>query len=138
MQCSQKHANTRDAHVTRGCNSIFIATCGLFGRCKLDKNGLSPMDKLSTVKNSIKFSNSHVFGCSCCVIPAKSQYHNSMPRWNEDVRVGDCLGRSKNHASNVSLTLNLQTGHVSPQFHVVFDDDFETVDSLRKGTEPST
>ena len=32
--------------------------------------------------------------------------------------------------------LNLQTGHVSPQIHVVFDDNFETVDSLRRGVEP--
>ena len=33
--------------------------------------------------------------------------------------------------------LNLQTGHISPQFHVVFDDYFETVDSMRKVTEPA-
>ena len=30
----------------------------------------------------------------------------------------------------------MQTGHVSPQFRVVFDDRFETVESLREGTEP--
>ena len=46
------------------------------------------------------------------------------------------MGRSKQHASNVALTLNLQTGHISPQHHVIFDDNFETVHSLRKGTEP--
>ena len=33
--------------------------------------------------------------------------------------------------------LNLQTGHISPQFHAAFDDNFETVDSLRKGIEPA-
>ena len=30
-----------------------------------------------------------------------------------------------------------QTGHASPQFHVVFDDDFETVDVIPHGVEPS-
>ena len=59
-----------------------------------------------------------------------------MPRWDERIRVGAYLGRSKNHASNVALVLNLQHGHVNPQFHVAFDDNFETADSLRKGTEP--
>ena len=33
-------------------------------------------------------------------------------------------------SSDVPLALNLQTGHISPQFHVVFDDDFSTVSSL--------
>ena len=52
------------------------------------------------------------------------------------MQVGAYLGRLKQHASNVALILNLQTGHVSPQFHAVFDDNFETADSLRKGVEP--
>ena len=37
---------------------------------------------------------------------------------------------------NVALVLNTKTGLVSPQFHVVFDDDFTTVPHLRKGTVP--
>ena len=47
------------------------------------------------------------------------------------------LGRSPSHASNVALVLNPKTGLVSPQYHVVFDDDFTTVPHLRKGTMPS-
>ena len=35
------------------------------------------------------------------------------------------------------LILNLRTGHLSPQFHVVFDDDFSTVPSLSSDSEPS-
>ena len=52
------------------------------------------------------------------------------------MQMGAYLGRSKQHASNVTLILNLQTGHISPQYHVVFDDNFKTMDSLRKGVEP--
>ena len=37
----------------------------------------------------------------------------------------------------MALKLNLKTGHASLQFHVFFDDDFETADSLGRGVEPS-
>ena len=40
------------------------------------------------------------------------------------------------HASNVALVLNLKTGLVSPQFHVVFDNKFSTVEYLNKSKEP--
>jgi hypothetical protein len=33
---------------------------------------------------------------------------------------------SPSHASNVGLILNPRTGHVLPQYHVVYDDDFMT------------
>jgi hypothetical protein len=36
----------------------------------------------------------------------------------------------------VVLVLNPRTGHISPQFHVVFDDDFTTVPYLRKMEVP--
>ena len=36
----------------------------------------------------------------------------------------------------MALIINLYTGHVSPQFHIVFDDNFETVASLYSGIEP--
>lgn len=34
------------------------------------------------------------------------------------------LGHSYNHASNVGLALSLQTGMVSPDFHVKYNDPF--------------
>jgi hypothetical protein len=40
------------------------------------------------------------------------------------------------HASNVALVLNPRTEHISLQFHDVFDDDFTTVEYLRKMTVP--
>ena len=36
------------------------------------------------------------------------------------------LGPSPNHRSSVNLLLNTQTGTVSPQFHVKYDDHFDT------------
>jgi hypothetical protein len=37
------------------------------------------------------------------------------------------VGTSPRHSRKIALVLNLITGHVSPQFHVVVDDFFETL-----------
>ena len=37
------------------------------------------------------------------------------------------MGLSPDHASTVPLVLNLDTGAITPQFHVVFDDWFTIV-----------
>jgi hypothetical protein len=50
--------------------------------------------------------------------------------------MGIYVGRSPLHADNVSLTLNPKTGHISPQFHVVYDDDFTTVPYLHTASNP--
>jgi hypothetical protein len=52
------------------------------------------------------------------------------------VRMGIYVGRLPSHASNVGLIMNLRTGHVLPQFHVVYDDDFITVPYLHTATVP--
>ena len=40
------------------------------------------------------------------------------------------------HSSDVPLVLNLKTGSITPQFHVVFDDYFSTVTSVERETDP--
>jgi hypothetical protein len=50
--------------------------------------------------------------------------------------MGIYVGRLPSNASNVALILNPQTGHVSPLFHMVFDDDFTTVPYLGTATVP--
>ena len=47
------------------------------------------------------------------------------------------LGHSPHHAGNVALVLSLTTSLVSPQYHIIFDDDFSTVENLRLGTVPT-
>ena len=46
------------------------------------------------------------------------------------------MGHSPCHAGLVALVLNPTTGHVSPQFHIVFDDTFSTGPYMRPGTVP--
>ena len=59
------------------------------------------------------------------------------PKWEPRSRLGIYVGHSPVHAGSVALVLNVITGHVSPQYHVVFDDDFLTVPALRDGTSPA-
>ena len=60
----------------------------------------------------------------------------SPPKWNSRSRLGIYVGHSSLHDGSVALVRNLKTGLVSPQYHVVFDDDFSTVLSLRSGIIP--
>jgi hypothetical protein len=46
------------------------------------------------------------------------------------------MGFSSLHSSDVPLVLNLQTGSITPQYHVVFDDLFSTVSSIEKEIDP--
>ena len=69
----------------------------------------------------------HVWGCPVFVLDPKLQDGKKIPKWNPRTRRGLFLGVSPEHSSSVGRILNLRTGHMSPQFHTVFDDRFTTV-----------
>ena len=50
-----------------------------------------------------------------------------MDKWGNRSRVGMYLGPSPTHACTVHLILSIRTGLLSPQFHVTFDDYFESI-----------
>ena len=58
------------------------------------------------------------------------------PKWEPRSRLGIYVGHSPSHAGSVALVLNPRTGHVSPQYHVVFDDLFTTVACMKKSEVP--
>ena len=60
-----------------------------------------------------------------------------IPKWDRRVRVECYVGRLPLHAGSVALILNTHTVHVSPQFHVVFDDEFTAGEALQSNTQPS-
>jgi hypothetical protein len=59
-----------------------------------------------------------------------------IPKWEPRSRRGQYVGNSLLNASTVGLVRNLQTGSITPQFHLVYDDYFETVHS-REDQEPA-
>lgn len=68
----------------------------------------------------------HAFGCPVYVLQEALQSGKKQPKWGERSRVGVYLGHSAQHAPTVSLILNPMTGLISPQFHCVFDDQFNS------------
>ncbi len=92
------------------------------------KNHVCPMDLIqgSHIPRD-HLRNLHVWGAPAYVLHPKLQDGSKIPKWDPRSRQGLHLGWSPLHASSVPLVLNLTTGHVSPQFHVVFDDWFTTV-----------
>ena len=76
-------------------------------------------------------SNCHVWGCPTHVLEPKLQKPGvKIPKWDPMSRRGVNMGFSKMHSTQVGLFLNLLTGSISPQFHVVFYDMFSTVMSI--------
>ena len=78
---------------------------------------------------------SHVWGCPVYVLEPTLQDGKKLPKWNRRARMGQFLGFSRQHSSTVAMVRNLHTGYVSPQYHVVFDDNFQTVFSDGKSSE---
>jgi hypothetical protein len=102
------------------------------------RDAISPIEKLTQVAVAPRVRRSHTFGSPVYVLENKLQTGKSIPKWNEKSRIGLYLGSSPRHSRNVALVLNLRTGHVSPQFHVLFDDLFETLRSSSANSVPSS
>jgi hypothetical protein len=68
--------------------------------------------------------------------PKLREAGGKLPKWQPRTRRGQFLGFSNRHASTVGLIHNLHTGTITPQFHCVYDSEFETVGSS-DGTAPS-
>jgi hypothetical protein len=83
-----------------------------------------------------KLRDLHVWGCPVYVLDPVLQQGKKLPRWQPRSRRGLFLGYSPHHSSDVPLILNLQTGSISPQYHVVFDDSFSTVQSISSDETP--
>jgi hypothetical protein len=91
------------------------------------KDGTCPFERFSGVEVAPNLKSNHTFGCPVYALNSRLASGKSIPKWNPRARVGLYIGPSPRHARNVSLVLSLDTGLVSPQFHVQHDDFFETV-----------
>ena len=92
------------------------------------KTGLSSHDLWSKTKHPLrKLHDTHVFGCPVCVLQKRLSDGMSMPRWERRSKQGVCVGMSEKHAGNAPLVLNFETGNITAQWNVVFDDWFSTV-----------
>ena len=93
------------------------------------ESGLSPVEIFTGTKcaNHDALLNAKVWGCPAYVLDPKLQDGKKLPKWKPRSRVGVYVGTSPNHASTVGRILSLNSGAISPQYHVVFDEHFATV-----------
>ena len=93
---------------------------------QLDDN-ISPMQILSGSNVSINVKHYRPFGCPAFVLNNALQQNKPHAKWDERARIGVYLGKSPHHNRNVALILNRETGLVSPQYHISYDEEFRTV-----------
>ena len=92
----------------------------------LSNSDIWPISMFKTVSETLR--NCHVLGCPTYVLEPKLQNPGmKIPKWDPRSQRGVNMGFSKMNSTQVVLVLNLLTGSISPQYHVVFDDMFSTV-----------
>jgi hypothetical protein len=90
--------------------------------------GLCPSDVFTKSRwEQRKYHDLHVWGCPVYALEKTIVDGKKLPRWKpRSIRCVN-MGLSKKHASTVPLVLNPETGYITPQYHIVFDDWFATV-----------
>jgi hypothetical protein len=71
-----------------------------------------------------------VFGCPVYILHKRLQDGDNINKWKSRSWQGVYNGPSTCHASNIPLVYNPTTTHISPQFHVVYDESFTSITSL--------
>jgi hypothetical protein len=94
-------------------------------------DGRIPISSFSKSNISTNPTHWQPFGCPVYVLTTSRQTSGIQNKWAERSKVGIYLGRSPQHAQSVALVLSLETGLVSPQFHVSFDPTFQSNESNR-------
>ena len=105
----------------------------------LDFKGRTPNSILQGIElEDIPVKSYHTLFCPIYAFDARLQDAGGAgpPKWEPRSQIGVYLGHSPLHAGSVALVWNPTTGQVSPQYHVVFDDDFSTVPYMEAGTVP--
>ena len=100
-------------------------------------NGTCPFDLFTGVTvPRHKLKDLHTWGCPVFVLDPALQQGKKLPRWEPRARQGIFVGFSRLHSSDVPLILNPITKSITPQYHVIFDDEFSTVPSIAASEEP--
>ena len=119
------------------CPFSFKSACQRYNSLEMDENRKTPEKKFSGVDFQIFPADYHTWVCPVFIIKAPPQGGpTGLPKWEPMVITGVYIGHFPFHAGSVALVLNTRTGHVSPQYHMVFGDTFSTVEHMRKGRVP--
>ena len=104
-------------------------TCDIDNNTYLQRINQSRSEAFSGTQIKPKLSHFHTFGCPAYVLSSTDAIGKG--KWKPRAHIGIYLGSSPKHARSVHLIMNPATGLVSPQFHVRFDDLFQTVPQMQ-------
>jgi hypothetical protein len=102
-------------------------------------DGHTPESKFYGVNiENIPVKTFHTRFCRCYVLDSRLHNAGSIgpPKWEPRSNICVYLGHSPFHPRSVALVYNPFTGHVSLQYHVLFDDDLTTVPYMEAGMIP--
>eukprot|EP00957_Ditylum_brightwellii_P100577 7666354-Ditylum_brightwellii.AAC.1 len=103
-----------------------------YNHLHLNIDGISPIECLMGHREELVAGDFHTWGCPVFILDAAFQNSRGIgqPKWDPLSRAGVYLGQFLVYAGNVALVLNLQTGHVSLEYQIIFYDEFTTVPYL--------
>ena len=105
--------------------------CWLHNHTPSNTHGWAPLELFcGTQVDCQHLQRARVWGCPSYVLSPTLQDGKKIPKWAPRAGRGQFLGFSKQHSSMIGILRNIQTGSITPQFHVVFDELFSTVHSL--------
>ena len=103
--------------------------CFIWNHLPRQDSKLSPIELFSSLKlrDHNALLRARVWGCPTWVLDPVLQDGKKIPKFKPRSRLGVNLGYSLEHHTTVNRILNPRTGHISNQFHTVYDESFKTV-----------
>ena len=98
--------------------------------------GFLPWRSFQVNQHILLLKSPHMGMSSLCLRCNIIRQYICKSKWEPLSCAGMYLVHSPFHVVSVALFINPETGYVSPQFHVVFDDEFSTAPFMREGTIP--
>ena len=103
----------------------------------MDKGRKTLEQKILGAEIQISLTDNHIWGCSIFVLGAPLQGGPTwIPKWEPRAMIRVYLGHYTLHACSFSLVFNTITGNFFPQYHLVFDKTFYTMEHIRNITVP--
>ena len=100
----------------------------VYNQIPQQKSGITPLEFLiGNHSDHRDLCHCHVWGCPVFVLNAKFARYQEATKMESMLLDGSIPCFSHLHSSLVALVRNLHTGYVRPQYHVVFDDKYETI-----------
>jgi hypothetical protein len=88
---------------------------------------VSPWEQFTGERSKLNQSDMHPLLCPVYVLNRRMQEGTSPPKWTKRTPQKVYIGHLHHYSRSVPMVWDPKTKLVSPQFHVMFDDNFDTV-----------